>query len=103
MGFTDDGVQVTIKRERHKHFSRFFAKVDRPCYCNDVSDLFRAIVNPYSAAESRLFIDSSSKRLKAALLHNGNKNPSLPLAHSHFEDYCSVKFLLETLNYNKYG
>lgn len=51
------------------------------------------------------FIDSSSRSLKAVLLHNGNKYPSLPLAHSvHLkEDYSSVKLLLETFNYNKYG
>ncbi len=53
----------------------------------------------------RLFIDSSSKSLKTVRLHNGNKYPVLPLAHSvHFkEDYNNVKLLLETLNYNKYG
>ncbi len=61
---------------------------------------FDAIGIACNADEWRLFVDSSSKRLKAILLHNGNKYPSLPLAHSvHLmEDYISVKFLLETLN-----
>ncbi len=58
----------------------------------------------YSADEWRLFIDSSSKSLKAVVLHSGTKYPSLPLAHSEHlkEIYSSVKLLLETLNY-KYG
>ncbi len=39
------------------------------------------------------------------LLHNGNKYPSLPLAHSvHLkEDYNSIKTLLDALKYDEYG
>ncbi len=46
-----------------------------------------------------------SKSLKAVLLHNGKKNPSLSLAHYvHLkENYSSVKLLLENLNYKNYG
>ena len=45
--------------------------------------------------------DSSSRSLKAVLLHNGNKYPSIPVAHSvHLkEDYNNVKTLLEMLKY----
>jgi hypothetical protein len=44
----------------------------------------------------RLFIDSSSRSLKAVLLHNGNLYPSIPVAHSvqMKEDYDNVKHLL---------
>lgn len=50
-------------------------------------------------------IDSLSRNPKAVLLHNRNKYPSLPLAHSvHFrEDYTSVKMLLSVLKYDNYG
>lgn len=52
-----------------------------------------------------MFIDSSTKSLKAVLLHNGNKVPSLPLFHSvHLkENYESVKILLEALKYQEYN
>src|SRR5271157_3671570 len=55
--------------------------------------------------EWRLFIDSSSRSLKAVLLHNGNQYPSLLVAHSvHLkEDYTSAKMLLSALKYNDHG
>ena len=42
--------------------------------------------------------------LKAVLLHNGSKLPSIPIAHSayHKEDYDSVKMLLKAVQYKKY-
>jgi len=100
----DETVQVTSQRKRHQHFSNFFTSEDRLCYCNDVSGLFDAIGITCNPNEWRLFIDSSSRSLKAVLLHNGNKYPSLPLAHSvHLkEDYNSVKLLLEALKYKEY-
>ena len=48
-----------------------------------------------------MFIDNSVKILKAVLLHNGNKFPSIPLGHSvHMkEEYENVKALLDMINY----
>jgi hypothetical protein len=40
-----------------------------------------ALGHQNNAPEWRLFIDSSKVTLKAVLLHNGNKYPSVPLAH----------------------
>jgi hypothetical protein len=50
-----------------------------------------------------LFIDSSKVSLKAVLLHNGNKYPSVPLAHAvnMKESYENVKLLLEKIHYEK--
>jgi len=44
----------------------------------------------------RLFIDSSKVNLNVVLLHNGNKFPSVPLAHAAYmkESYISMKLLL---------
>ena len=60
----------------------------------------------HSPEEWRLFIDSSTRsRLKAVMPHNGNRFPSIPVAHSvHFlnEDYKNVKLLLEKINYYSY-
>src|SRR6218665_303527 len=51
-----------------------------------------------------LLSDSSSRSLKAVLLHNGNNYPSLPMAHSVRlkEDYIGVKMLLRALKYDDY-
>ena len=99
-----DSVKVSGQRKRHQAFSSFFTKVEGLCYCKDVIGLFKAIGIPFSVCEWRLFIDSSSKSLKAVLLHNGNTFPSLPLAHAvHMkEDYINVKTLLDKLKYSEY-
>lgn len=98
-------VKVSDQRKRHEIFSGFFTKEDGLCYCNDVKGLFDAIGIPCVPSEWRLFIDSSTKSLKAVLLHNGNKFPSLPLAHSVMlkENYESVKMVLQTLKYEEYA
>ena len=75
------------------------------CFCNNVSGLFYSVGIPCIPSEWRLFIDSLSKSLKAVLLHNGNKYPFLPLAHSvHLkETYEIVKTVLNVLNYDQYN
>ncbi|XP_051552787.1 uncharacterized protein LOC127440312 [Myxocyprinus asiaticus] len=101
----DESVQVTDQRKRHQPFSSFFTHQDGLCFCHSVTSLFEAIGIACNQNEWRLFIDSSSRSLKAVLLHNGNKFPSLPLAHSvHLkEEYNSIKTLLDALKYNEYG
>ncbi|KAL6477291.1 hypothetical protein MHYP_G00131260 [Metynnis hypsauchen] len=101
----DESIQVTGQRKRHQVFSTFFSHQDGLCVCNNVAGLFEAIGITCNPNEWRLFIDSSCKRLKAVLLHNGNKYPSLPVAHSvHLkEEYTSVKMLLGALKYDEYG
>ena len=75
------------------------------CFCTNVSRIFYSIGIPCIPSEWRLFIDSSSKSLKAVLLHNGNKYPSLPLAHSvHLkETYENVKTVLNVLKNDQYN
>ena len=101
----DESVQVTDQRKRHQRFSNFFSREGGLYFCNNVPGLFEAIGITCNPIEWRLFIDSSSRSLKAVLLHNGNQYPSLPVAHSvHLkEDYTSVKMLLSVLKYNDHG
>ena len=63
------------------------------------------MATPCNPSEWRLFIDSSSRSLKAVLLHNTNKCPSIPLAHSvHMkEEYQNIKILLSALKYDQYS
>jgi hypothetical protein len=51
--------------------------------------------------EWQLFIDSSKRRLKAVLLHNGNKYASLPIGHSvHLkESYENLELALTMMGY----
>lgn len=82
-----------------------FTFQDVLCFCHNVTSLFEIIGIACRPNEWHLFIDSSSRSLRAVLLHNGNKYPSLPLAHSvHLkEEYNSVKALLDALKYDEYG
>ena len=97
----DDSVQITEQRKWHQSFSSFFTMQNAIWFCNNVSGLFYSIGIPCIPSEWRLFIDSSLKSLKAVLLHNGNKYPSLRLAHSvHLkETYKNVKTVLNALKY----
>ena len=101
----DDSVQITEQRKWHQSFSSFFTMQNAICFYNNVSGLFYSIGIPCIPSEWRLFIDSSSKSLKAVLIHNGNKYPSLPLAHSvHLkETYENVKTVLNVLKYDQYN
>ena len=78
----DEGVRITSQRKRHGGFSTFFSFREGLCYCHDIRRLFEAIGIPCNTLDWQLFIDSSSKILKAVLLHNTNKCPSIPLANS---------------------
>ena len=77
---------------------------DLLCYCSDINGLYEKIGIEHNPNEWRLFIDSSSKILKAVLLHNGNIYPSIPIAHSTqmTENYENVKHLLGRISYERY-
>lgn len=59
----------------------------------------------YASKEWRLFIDASKTSLKAALIHIGNKKPSVPIAYSKIlkENYDTMKLLLELVNYRDHN
>ena len=66
--------------------------------------MFRAVGIDHDPTQWQLFIDSSTKSLKAVVLHNGNIYPSIPLAYSlrMKEDYENVKQLLNKINYAQF-
>ena len=97
-------VKVSYYRKRNRDLSSAF-KVERPlCYCNDIDELFQTLGAVYIANEWRLFIYSSKRSLKAALLHIGNKKPSIPIAHfaQLKESYDSIEYLLNAIRYSGY-
>jgi len=84
---------------RHEELKDFFSQEDGVVFCNDVCSFMDVLGHECNPDQWRLFIDSSKVRLKVVLLHNGNKFPSVPLAHAANmkESYESMKLLLEKI------
>ena len=51
-------------------------------YCNNIAGLIKSMRLKYDTTKWRLLVDSSSKSLKAILLHNGNSFLFIPIGHS---------------------
>jgi len=58
----------------------------------------------YNPDQWRLFTDSSKVSLKVVLLHNGNRFPSVPLAHATKmkESYENMALLLAKIKYDEF-
>uniref|UniRef100_UPI0035902CB4 uncharacterized protein n=1 Tax=Myxine glutinosa TaxID=7769 RepID=UPI0035902CB4 len=71
-------------RSREEEFREYFSSDDEVSlvYCSNITGLIAAMGLAYDPTEWRLFIDSSSRSLKAVLLFNGNKIASVPVGHS---------------------
>ena len=67
-----DDCKSTAYRKRHLEFSVYFDVIEDLCYCKDVEGMFRAVGIDHDPTQWRLFIDSSTKSLKAVLLYNDN-------------------------------
>ena len=93
-----EDVGNTSFRNRNKDLSSFF-DMENKCYCKNITGLFTSLGLPHNPSDWRLFIDSSKRSLKGVLLHNGNKYPSIPIAHSvHLkESYDNMELLLEAI------
>jgi hypothetical protein len=91
--FLDNTVKVTAIHSCEKDFEQFFIMQSKVTACKNVEGLMAAMNIMYNLEEWRLFIDPSMYRLKAVLLHKGNKLPSIPVAcavHKN-ETYENVK------------
>ena len=93
--------KISHYRNRNKDLLKYFTKNNQINSCCDVEGLMSALGIDYNADDWRLFIDSSKTSLKAVLLHNSNKNPSVPLAHviGMKETYESMSLILKAVNY----
>ncbi|UYV81646.1 hypothetical protein LAZ67_20001789 [Cordylochernes scorpioides] len=92
-------------RKRQDEFQDFYSQENDLVYCNNVVSLMEALGHDHDTEEWRLFIDSSKISMKAVLLHNGNKFPSVPIAHASNmkETYENRKLLLKKIEYERYG
>lgn len=99
--FLEKDTKISYYRNRNKDLMKYFTKKDLLCSCCNVNGLMAALGIDYNASDWRLFIDSSKASLKAVLLHNSNKNPSVPVAHAvgMKETYESMSLILKSVNY----
>lgn len=100
----EKGTKISFFKKRHSQFLHLFCKDQDLVYCNDPQKLLEELQLPEKPTEWRLFIDSSKLSLKAVLLHNGNRYPSVPLAHAvnMKETYENMKLLLNRIHYDHY-
>ena len=69
-------------RNREIEFLPYFEEDDSLVCCKNISGLIEKLIYKYVDSDWRPFNDASKANLKGALLHNGNKYPSAPVAHS---------------------
>jgi len=95
---------VCFYRGRHEEFRLFFSQEDGVVFCNDVCSVMEVLGYEYNPDQWRLFIDSSKISFKVVPLNNGNKFPSVPLAHAANmkESYERIKLLLGKIKYDEF-
>ena len=88
----------------HEKFKDFLSQEDGVMFCNDVCSIREVLGHEYNPDQWCLFSDSSKVNLKVVLLHNGNRFPSIPLAHAANmkESYESMKLLLGKIKYDEF-
>ena len=91
-------------RGRHEEFKDLFSLEDGVMFCNSVCSVMEVPGHKYNPDQWPLFIDSSKVSLKVGLLHNGNRFPSVPLAHAANmkESYESMTLLLGRIEYDEF-
>ena len=89
--------RVCFFLNRQEEFQDFYSEENDLVYCNNIRAVMDILDHERKTTEWRLFIDSSKTSLKAVLLHNGNKFPSVPLSYATNmkETYQNLKILLE--------
>ena len=99
-----EDVRITSFRNWNKDLASFFDIENKLCYCTNIPGLFTSLGLPHNPSDWRLFIDSFKQSLKGVLLHNRNKYPSIPTAHSvHLkESFDNMELLLEAIKYREY-
>jgi hypothetical protein len=74
--------EVCSFRNRQNEFKEFFSQENVLAFCKDVCCVIEALRHQHDSNECPLFTDSSNFSLKTVLLHNGNKYPSVSIAHA---------------------
>ena len=95
--------KVAFYRQRSQNLISHFSTDGQLWYCFDVFALFQSIGMIHDQTNWRLFIDSSKKNIKAVLLHNGNRYPSVPVAYSTtLKETYNLQLIFDKLNYHSH-
>ena len=102
--FLRQNTKVQFYCGRHEEFKDFFSQEDGVVFCNDICSVKEVLFHECNPDQRRLFTDSSKVSSKVVLLHNGNKFPSVPLAHAANMkvSYESMKLLLGKIKYDEF-
>lgn len=102
-GFFAPETRVTSFRGRYQRYSKYYAMDGGICFCTDLEGLFDELGVELHESEWRLFIDAGKDTLKAVLLHNQNKQPTIPLAYSRQpENRASLVRIMELIGYGTF-
>lgn len=101
------GVKVTGFRHRQEQFKPYFTLSDDKsyAYCHDIASLMLEMnISYFDPDEWRIFIDSSKSSLKAVLLYQDSTIKPVPILYAvgKKEDYYTMKWVLDTVYYQKY-
>jgi hypothetical protein len=91
--FIHQDTEICFFRSRLTEFTEFSSQPNDLVFCNEVCLFIESLEHQHDPTEWRLCIFSSKATLKAVLLRNGDKFPSVPLAHD-----CNMKESLENMN-----
>ena len=96
---------VTYYRIRKASFRNYFVSNGQLVYCKDIKGLLLDMGVTYVPGNWRLFIDSFKWSLKCVLLHNGNVYGLIRIGHwvQLKENHCSVKLVLDNLQYENHN
>jgi hypothetical protein len=97
-----NGVKVPFYKMRQSNIATYFSMDGEVVYCsNDICHLMEKHQLQHAPEQWRLFVDSSEVSLKADLLRNGHKCPSVSLAHAvHMkETNINIQGLLKKMCY----
>ena len=91
-------------RGRDEEFKDCFYQENGVVFCNDMFSVMEVLGHEYNPDQWRLLIDSPKVSLKLVLLHNGNRFPSVPLAHADNmkEIYESMNLLLGKIMWDEF-
>jgi len=94
-------MKVTTFCARNHEFEQFFKTVGYFTYCKDTDGLMDAMHMRHNPEQWQLFTDASKTSLKAVLLHNRNKLPSIPVAFAPTtkETYTTMNDILVEVTY----
>jgi len=100
----DSSVTYRSVLERSNFLRIYFEITGDLAYCSNINGLLSDLSYPCDSSDWVLFIDGSTRSLKAVLLHISNQKPAVPIAYGKnvSENYENIESLLRLLGYSDF-